>query len=203
MGVLRSTAVATLIMVLVGGCGLDDRGHIPPRAPADIPLTDIPAIDGPDPRYDPNAAPSSVPDPTPVPGAGLVLSVGLADAATGHRASVLTLTNHDTRTLSVSGYPDLKVLAADGSVLDVRVEHGPSFFAQDPGPRTTKLAPKEKVLAVLSWSITAADGEPRLTGELVSVSPGPGLPPQSQPLKTDLGSTGEVTVSAWAAKLPG
>lgn len=197
MGVLRNTAVATLIMVLVGGCGLDDRTHIPPRAP-----TAVPSIEGPDPRYDPLAPPSSTPDPAPAPGAGLVLSVGLADAATGHRGSVLTLTNHDTRTLSVSGYPDLKVLAADGSVLDIRVDHGSSFFARDPGPRTTTLAPKEKVLAVLSWSITAADGERRLTGEFVTVSPGPGLPPQPRPLKTDLGTTGEVTVSAWAVKLP-
>jgi hypothetical protein len=54
---------------------------------------------------------------------------------------------------------------------------------------------------VLSWSATVTDGNAR-TGAFITVSPGPGEPPQQAPLRTDIGTTGEVTVSAWASKIP-
>jgi hypothetical protein len=146
--------------------------------------------------------PTTTPSPTyaPPPPTGLSLSVGQVEAGLGHRASVLTLTNRDSEPRAVTGYPDLKILAEDGSSLEVKVEHGTSYFARDLGPRTTTLEPGEKVVAVLAWSATVTTGDKR-TGAAVSVVPVPGEPAQKQPLDTDLGTTDSVTVSSWATEI--
>src|SRR3954470_23872419 len=79
----------------------------------------------------PAPTPTPTPSPTyaPPPSTGLSLSVGQVEAGLGHRASVLTLTNRDSVPRKVTGYPDLKILAGDGSPLEVKVEHGTSYFA--------------------------------------------------------------------------
>ena len=146
--------------------------------------------------------PTTTPSPTyaPPPPNGLSLSVGQVEAGLGHRASVLTLTNLDTQPRKVTGYPDLKLLAADGSVVEVTVEHGTSYFARDLGPQNLTVQPGEKVLAVLAWSATVTDGD-KHTGAAISVVPVPGEPAQTQPLETDLGTTDTVKVSSWATKI--
>ncbi|MEQ0564266.1 DUF4232 domain-containing protein [Amycolatopsis sp. NEAU-NG30] len=126
--------------------------------------------------------------------------MGQVEAGLGHRASVLTLTNRDTKPRPVPDYPDLKILAADGTSLDVRVEHDTSYFARDLGPQHLVLQPGEKALAVLAWSATVTSGDKR-TGVAISVVPSPGEPAQKQPLETDLGTTDTVTVSSWASKI--
>jgi uncharacterized protein DUF4232 len=173
MGVSRIAPL--LVLVLLAGCESP-----PPPAPA----------------------PTTTPSPTyaPPPPAGLSLSVGQVEAGLGHRASVLTLTNRDTAPRKVTGYPDLKILAGDGTPLDVHVEHGTSYFARDLGPQNVTLQPGEKVVAVLAWSATVTSGDKR-TGAAISVVPVPGEPAQKQPLDTDLGTTDTVTVSSWATEI--
>jgi hypothetical protein len=173
MGVLRGTPL--VVLALLAGC------TTPPPAPA---------------------PPTTTPSPTygPPPSAGLSLSVGQVEAGLGHRASVLTLTNRDTAPRKVTGYPDLKILAGDGSPLEVKVEHGTSYFARDLGPQDLTVQPGEKVLAVLAWSATVTSGDTR-TGAAISVVPVPGEPAQKQPLDTDLGTTDTVTVSSWATEV--
>lgn len=146
--------------------------------------------------------PTPTPSPTygPPPSTGLSLSVGQVEAGLGHRASVLTLTNRDTVPRKVTGYPDLKVLAGDGTALDVRVLHETSYFAADPGPQDLTLQPGEKALSVLAWSATVTSGDQH-TGAAIAVVPIPGEPEQKQPLETDLGTTDTVKLSAWATEI--
>jgi hypothetical protein len=144
--------------------------------------------------------PVPVPTAAPAPAIRLALSVGPVEAGLGHRASVLTLTNQDTRPRQVSGYPDLKILAGDDAPLEVTVEHGTSYFARDLGPQNLTVQPGGKVVAVLAWSATVTYGDKR-TGAAVAVVPAPGEPVQKQPLKTDLGTTDTVTVSSWATEI--
>ncbi len=150
----------------------------------------------------PPPVPTVAPSPTyaPPPSSGLSLSVGPVEAGLGHRASVLTLTNLDTRPRKVTGYPDLKVLAGDGTPLDVKVEHGTSYFARDLGPQDLTVQPGAKVVAVLAWSATVTSGDTR-TGAAISVVPVPGEHEQKQPLDTDLGTTDTVTLSSWATEI--
>ena len=174
MGIFRFAPL--LAVALLAGCGS------PPPPPVPTPTTT------PSPTYAP-------PPPT-----GLSLSVGQVEAGLGHRASVLTLTNLDTQPRKVTDYPDLKLLAADGSVVAVTVEHATSYFARDLGPQNLTLKPGEKALAVLAWSATVTDGDTH-TGAAISVVTVPGEPAQTQPLDTDLGTTDSVKVSSWASKI--
>ncbi|MEU7788044.1 DUF4232 domain-containing protein [Amycolatopsis sp. NPDC049159] len=177
MGVSR--IVPLFVLALLAGCASP-----PPPAPV------------------PTVTPSPSPTYAPPPSSGLSLSVGPVEAGLGHRASVLTLTNRDTAPRKVTGYPDLKVLAGDGTALDVKVEHGTSYFARDLGPQDLTVQPGAKVVAVLAWSATVTSGDTR-TGAAISVVPVPGEPEQKQPLDTDLGTTDTVTLSSWATEIGG
>jgi len=173
MGVSRFAPL--LVLVLLAGCD-----SAPPPAPV----------------------PTTTPSPTyaPPPSTGLSLSVGQVEAGLGHRASVLTLTNLDSVPRKVTGYPDLKILAGDGSPLEVKVLHETSYFAPDPGPQDLTLQPGEKALSVLAWSATVTSGD-KHTGAAIAVIPIPGEPAQKQPLETDLGTTDTVELSAWASRI--
>ncbi|MCR6490476.1 DUF4232 domain-containing protein [Amycolatopsis sp. OK19-0408] len=173
MGVSRFAPL--LVLAFLAGCGTP-----PPPAPT------------------PTPPPS--PSHTPPPATGLSLSVGQVEAGLGHRASVLTLTNLDSVPRKVTGYPDVKVLAGDGSPLDVKVLHETSYFAPDPGPQDLTLQPGQKALSVLAWSATVTSGDPH-TGAAISVVSIPGEAAQEQPLETDLGTTDTVKLSAWATEI--
>nr|BFE99399.1 DUF4232 domain-containing protein [Streptoalloteichus tenebrarius] len=127
--------------------------------------------------------------------------MGQVEPALGHRASVITVTNCRDSPYTVSGYPEISVLDGERKPLAVRVKHGTSYMASDPGPRELSLPPGGSARAVLSWSNTVTDGEV-VNGEHVTVSLLPGRESTTLPLQTDLGTTGEVTVSAWSTEPP-
>ncbi|WP_326564915.1 DUF4232 domain-containing protein [Amycolatopsis rhabdoformis] len=145
--------------------------------------------------------PSRVVTSGEVPEPALVVSAGVVEAALGHRATVLTLTNNDTKSHTLDGYPVVRVLGGDGKPLEVKVSHGISYFSQDPGPKRLELKPHEKLLSVVSWSGTVTSGD-KVTGEAVAVVAAPGEVEQTVPLETDLGTTGEIIVTAWLKDLP-
>ncbi|OXM63386.1 MULTISPECIES: DUF4232 domain-containing protein [Amycolatopsis] len=146
------------------------------------------------------ACSAPAPQPPPPPADCAHYDAGLVDAALGHRGFVLTLTNCGTAARAVSGYPDVQVLGPEGRVLDVRVERGTSYMAIDPGSGTFALAPGKSLVSVVSWANTVTDGEV-LTGSALGVASRPGEAPQRLPVETDLGTTGEITVTAWAEEL--
>ncbi|KAA9160282.1 DUF4232 domain-containing protein [Amycolatopsis acidicola] len=146
-------------------------------------------------------SPSSVSaTPAPAPGQcdenGLSYSAGPVDAALGHRAFVVTLRNCGTGAKQVSGYPDVTVLNGAGEQLDVRIDHGNSYMARDPGPRSFSLEPGKPLLSVFSWSSTVSEGE-KQTGAAVTVAVA-GERARTVPVDfIDLGTTGQLSVTAW------
>ncbi|WP_236796929.1 DUF4232 domain-containing protein [Amycolatopsis sp. GM8] len=148
-----------------------------------------------------------VPSPSPVPpipapgGPCLTVGAGQVEAALGHRASVVTMTNCDTEPVRVTGYPVVRLLDTGRAPMDVTVKHGSSYMAIDPGAKTVTVEPGGHALAVLSWSNTVTDGD-SATGAYAQITPIPGAAAQTVPLDTDLGTTGELTVTAWALELP-
>ncbi|MBB2937717.1 hypothetical protein FHX82_004793 [Amycolatopsis bartoniae] len=165
-----------------------------------------PYDNGVDPRLltiGPTRSPSPAPaEPVPgrCPAPGLSVAAGQVDAALGHRASVLTATNCGVAPLVLDGYPAVRLLDGVRAPLAVTVVHGMSYMARDPGPARFTLAPGEQALSVLSWSNTVTDGDPA-AGEYAEVVAVPGAEAQALPLDTDLGTTGQLTVTAWARTL--
>lgn len=140
------------------------------------------------------------------------LALGHGDAATGHRAQVVTATSTASDACALAGYPAVGFLAPDGRAFDVTVVHGSSFMATDPGPVRFVLPPGGGAVAVLGWDAIPTAGVDDLT---VAVALGVGgagttvdLPLSSAAPQSDGGSTvpseldvadgSEVEVTAWA-----
>ncbi|GAB2964804.1 DUF4232 domain-containing protein [Amycolatopsis acidiphila] len=151
----------------------------------------------------PVASPSPVPaSPTPAacPAPGLSVEAGEVEAALGHRASVLTVTNCGTHPIRLEGYPEIRLLDGGGVPMPVTLLHDSSYMARDPGPSPVTVEPGGRALSVLSWSGTVTYGD-RSTGSSVEVVPIPGAATQTLPLDADLGTTAQVHVTAWARNL--
>jgi hypothetical protein len=132
--------------------------------------------------------------------AGLRLTAGPVDAAVGHRAAVLTLTNCGTAPREVTGYADVAVLDADGRPMAVTVVHESTYMVTDPGPAPLVLQPGESAVTGLSWSATVTDGEIG-EGQALRVAAVAGDTAQLLPMRVDMGTTGQVAVAAWATEL--
>ncbi|QWF81910.1 hypothetical protein HUW46_05345 [Amycolatopsis sp. CA-230715] len=110
------------------------------------------------------------------------------------------MVNCGTKSLRVEGYPAVAVLDAARKPMEIAVEHGSSYMARDPGAQPQTLEPGQHLLSVLSWSNTVTAGE-SATGSFATVTPVPGGEARTLPVDTDLGTTGKLTVTAWAPKL--
>lgn len=193
---LGLAGIALVTLGAVGGCASDDSAQPSAVAVGPADETSAPATP-PSPTLEPNFTP---PEPVTSP-FGLTVQVGPVEAALGHRASVVTLTNDGEQAVTVDGYPEVRILDADGQDLGVRTEHDSSYMAIDPGPAPVSIAPGEQVLSVISWSATVTDPDAVDRGAYVVVTTMPGEPQQTFPLDADLGSTGELSVTAWATEL--
>lgn len=205
MGRRLVTGVLGVALAATAGCGTATEGAGPGavgpvpdfRVKADPLPTDL---RGPE-RYgavDPTAtAPAAPPE---CPAAGLWLTADEPDAAMGLRAMSVHLTNCGTKSLTVSGYPALRVLDGDGGTLPVKVHRGISVTTgiDDPAPTRLTLAPGRGALAVLAWRNTVTDSTVVATnGAAIEVVPAPGAAAQSVPVLVDLGNTGTLDVTAW------
>lgn len=157
----------------------------------------------------PPPAPVPQPVPTPVPGTvepagclgtGVTVKSGPVEAALGHRAIVLTLTNCGTTPRTLTGYPEVRLLDKEKRPMAVEVEHGTSYMAIDPGVSAQTIQPGATLLSVVSWSNTVTVGSPE-AGAYVTVAAAKGDPEQRITVDTDLGTTGKLTLTAWNPKL--
>jgi hypothetical protein len=148
------------------------------------------------------------PDPTPAPprptcpASGASITVGPVDAALGHRAVVMKLTNCRSTPITVDGYPDIAVLDADRRAMNLTMTRGTSYMAIDPGPKKLVLRKGEAALAAISWSNTVEAGEDKASGTYLAVARGKGEHAVVWPVDTDLGTTAKVTLTAWCLTLP-
>ncbi|WP_409497230.1 DUF4232 domain-containing protein [Amycolatopsis sp. cmx-11-12] len=131
---------------------------------------------------------------------GVTVKSGPVEAALGHRAIVVTLTNCGTAPRTLTGYPEIRLLDKEKRPMAVEVEHGTSYMAIDPGAAPQTVQPGGTLLSVVSWSNTVTVGSPE-AGAYVTVAAAKGDPEQRITVDTDLGTTGKLTLTAWNPKL--
>ncbi|MGY1813735.1 DUF4232 domain-containing protein [Blastococcus sp. SYSU D00820] len=173
--------------------GVDAGGIAPPAVPSAAPPT---AEQPPGAEYESPPLPGAI---TCSP-AGLQITSGPVDAALGHRAVVVTVTNCGTGPREVTGYAGVEVLDAAGAPMPVSVVHESTYMVIDPGPAPLVLQPGQTAVTGLSWSATVTDGEIG-EGQAVRIRAVAGDTAQVLPMWVDMGTTGEIAVAAWATEL--
>ncbi|WP_460649222.1 DUF4232 domain-containing protein [Kribbella endophytica] len=176
-------------VLLVSGCGTEvaSKGAPPPATPV--------------PTGKATGGPIPTPPPKVCPASGAQVSVGPVEAALGHRAVVLTVTNCRPKALTLKGYPAVVVLDYWRKPLGTAVAHDSSYMAIDPGPERLKLAKGQTAVSVVAWSNTVAAGSDPEAGQFLKVAASKGDAQAVWPVVTDLGTTGKLEVTAWARKL--
>jgi hypothetical protein len=178
-------------LLVVTGCGTESAlGGEPRRTP-------IPTAAR---RASPTATPS--PPPPTCPASGALLSVGHVDAALGHRAVVIKLTNCHAKPLTLDGYPAVTVLDEHRKSMKVIVTRGTSYMAVDPGPTKLHLKPGASAQSAVSWSNTVEAGLPAAAGTYLSLAKDKQDTRTVWPVVTDIGTTGKITLTAWCLQFP-
>jgi uncharacterized protein DUF4232 len=198
--------VAAAVLLGAGTACTESNLAKPPvtvGAPATGPVLDpvpLPRTTAPAPAIDPTAAPAPA-----CPAAGVLIRTEQPEAAMGLRVIQLAMVNCGTLPYSVNGYPSVRVLDEDRARLDVKVGRGASSIAMienfDVGAQPVTLQPGERAVAALAWrnTVTEVNAAPA-NGAYLDIAPAEGRPRQTvQPEggDIDLGTTGELGVSAW------
>lgn len=153
---------------------------------------------------DPSASGDPVPTAAPSEGdaiegactsANTTILAPAPDGATGHRGQVLSLVNVSEEACVVEGYPDVAYGDQNGHLLDVTVEHGRSFMAEDPGPSSITLQPGEAASAVIGWDANSVHGQ--LAARSLWIAVRPGDERLSWDVSLDIISGSTVHVTAW------
>jgi hypothetical protein len=160
------------------------------------------------PRYGPPSpavTPSAAPTPATCPSSGAVVTTGVVDTAMGRRATVLELRNCGTRPYDVDGYPRIGALDANREALDLTITHDHPYTdaGRDQGPKPLTLMPGQSVKSVLNWNNRVTSFDPVTEGAYLVVTPKEGETPQTLPFRLDIGTSGELDVTAWARDLLG
>nr|WP_319739320.1 MULTISPECIES: DUF4232 domain-containing protein [unclassified Streptomyces] len=136
------------------------------------------------------------------PSSGVVVDMGEVQAALGHRAVGLTLTNCGSKPYRVDGYPSVRVLDDEGEPLPVKVNPGSSYMGTDPGPKEIMLKPGKSLHSLLAWVSTATGGD-LIEGDALEIAPAPGLEARTFPLKgSDVRLLDELNMTAWRTVSP-
>jgi hypothetical protein len=161
-----------------------------PFPSASVPLPDRPGAQGP--------APTAT-VPAGCPASGVVVDMGEVEAALGHRAVGLSLTNCGGKPYRVAGYPSVRALDEAGDPLPVPVNPGSSYMGGDPGPKEVMLKPGETVRSLLAWVSTPTGGD-LIEGDALEIAAAPGLEGRTFPLKgNDVRLLDELNMTAWRA----
>ncbi|MEV4973002.1 DUF4232 domain-containing protein [Streptomyces scopuliridis] len=131
---------------------------------------------------------------------GVAFSHGEVNAALGIRAVSIRLRNCGTKPYRVNGYPEIGVLDEDRDRVGLKLIHGneSTGAADDQGPRELTLAPGESVVSVLQWNNRITESGAHATGSHVVIAAAPDEERDTLPLSLDIGSDGELRVTAWA-----
>ncbi|MHA7270109.1 DUF4232 domain-containing protein [Arthrobacter sp. HLT1-20] len=159
----------------------------------------------PPPPVDPQAGPPTYAPPSYVPappctvGQLAATMKGRVEAALGHRAMTLLLTNTSATRCSMEGYPAVKFFADDGAPIPVTLTHGSSYMFSDPGPAPISLAPGGTATARLAWGANSTtQGHILPAAMAVAPSEGEGFTATQVLTDTpDIIKGSELEVSAW------
>ncbi|QXE37470.1 DUF4232 domain-containing protein [Streptomyces sp. GMY02] len=122
------------------------------------------------------------------------------NASLGERVVEITLTNCGNKPYRVHGYPEIGALDGAREPLALKVVHGGAYTdasrVRAPGELT--LAPGESALSVLHWDsrITGTVTPPEGTHVVVAATKG--AERSTLPMPLDVGTSGELDVTAWA-----
>ncbi|WP_285594905.1 DUF4232 domain-containing protein [Kineosporia sp. NBRC 101731] len=207
------TTVLLGLTALLAGCGevAADAGTPPPTLTAattaptttsSVPPTQAWYTTEPAPYVGGHATPEtpySTATATGCPPGGLTYAVGFTDAAMGLRVTGLTVKNCGSAVRTVKGYPDLTVVDEFQRPLDVTVEHGEAAATgmSSPRPSTFRLEPGQELSSALSWRSTVTLSEDDRSAKAGGVRLTSGKLEQMFMAYLDIGSTGDVYVSAW------
>ncbi|MFG2297117.1 DUF4232 domain-containing protein [Streptomyces sp. NPDC048603] len=195
-------AGTVLVATAVTGC---DTAPPPERAPgptAALPLPSQGGIVSADPL--PTDTPTATPPDTACPPDGILLREGTGDAAMGLRVEDIELFNCGTAPYELDGYPDIRLLDAQKSPVQVQVGHGSNGISTGTGfddpPRKLVLQPNQSASFGLLWRNLVTDSTvPATEGRHLDVQPRPGAPRQTLTLTRpiDLGNTGKLGLGPW------
>ncbi|WP_223586809.1 DUF4232 domain-containing protein [Microbacterium sp. OVT16B] len=178
------------------------------QATAEVEAQELADPDGAAPR-DPDAPGEPVPAAAPAEGTApdgactaedTFLTAPGTDAATGHRGQWIQLVNVSEEPCVVEGYPDVAYGDQNGHLLDVIVEHGGAFMAQDPGPAPVTLQPGEAASAVIGWDANSVNGQ--LAARSVWIAVRPGELRSATDISLDIIPGATVHVTAWQIAAP-
>lgn len=152
------------------------------------------------------AAPEPTVTPTPLPAPeqdearctpeNSRITVGPTEAALGHRALTIYLSNAGGTTCDAFGYPSIVFRVGAGTAASIALSPGISYMAADPGAAKIALTPGATAKAVLSWGAGARLGpDGSVTG--LSIAGVAGEPGVSFDLGLDLADDGTATLTAW------
>ncbi|MGB3373670.1 MAG: DUF4232 domain-containing protein, partial [Microbacterium sp.] len=122
------------------------------------------------------------------------------DGATGHRGQMIQLVNAADAPCTLEGYPDVAYGDQNGHLLDVTVERGGSFMAQDPGSAPITLQPGESAIAVIGWDANSMHGQ--LVASTLWVAAHPGDARLMWDMRLDIIPGATVHVTAWHLHQP-
>lgn len=156
----------------------------------------------------PDASISGDPVPTSVPvegqpvegactSADTTILAPAPDAATGHRGQRLSLVNVSEEPCIIDGYPDIAYGDQNEHLLDVNVEHGRSFMAEDPGASPITLQPGDSASAVIGWDANSVNDQ--LAARSLWIAVLPGQERLSWEVTLDIVAGATVHVTAWQA----
>ena len=195
---------ALTVVVLLAGCAPPNTrpvGDGAARTVAPTPSVAVPVT----PSVTPSVTPPAVstgcsPD-------GSMLRSEQGDAAMGLRVLGISLTNCGREPYRIDGYPEVRALDEDGTVLDVRALDGTTeITVGNPrwaeAPKPIVLKPGEQATTVLVWRNKYDDTtHPPVTVHYLEMAPLAGRPVQIVAPQggLDLGSTGRFGFSPWLA----
>ncbi|MFB7914850.1 DUF4232 domain-containing protein [Streptomyces sp. NPDC056061] len=163
-----------------------------PTAPATLPERPSPPS-----ARGPGPASTAAGDRAGCPSAGVVVDMGDVEAALGHRAVGLTLTNCGSEPYRVHGHPSVRALGEDGKPLAIPVNPGSSYMGTDRGPQEITLKPGESVRSLLAWVSTPTGGD-LVEGDALEIAPAPGMEGRVFPLEgSDVRLLDELNMTAW------
>lgn len=164
-----------------GGVRADGLGDEPPDEPYGGGPAEGPRI-GPRPCFD-----------------GLRVEPRITDAAMGLRAFTVALVNCGTEPYRLEGYPAVAVLDEAGAALAMVVNEGltVTVLEDEPAVAPVTVAPGEEARTAVFWRSIHTGFDAPLTGRYLTVTPAPGLTPQTVPAHLDLGDTPVADVLPW------
>lgn len=208
----RSWRGGLLLLVLVGsvgGCGSASESVVAEPlggGGASTASTPTPTASASDSATPVEATPPIVAPATGAacPASGLLITAGLPEAAMGLRVMGLTMLNCGPNSLTVKGYPGIRMLDAEMAPIDVDVIHGAEPISVvesfDAEPRSVTLRPGEQALSGIVWRNTVTNVTGSDTpGAYLDVAPLAGSSEQRlHPTDgIDLGNTGRIGVAPW------